>query len=189
MSRFSDVARDDVHRFVAEHPLAWIVPVRDPEAAVLMPILFENADCSSMIGHLPLRVSRNPAFDVSRSVACLFLGPHSYISPEWAGKDDWVPTWNFLSLKVVGEILFSDELTRPAVEFLVDHMQANSTSDWSTAQVEHRMPSLLRRIIGFRIRVTSLAPRFKLGQDEDSTTYARIEAHLSKHALATWMHR
>ena len=189
MSSFADIPKEELYRFVSEFPLAWITPTADAASAALMPLLFEDAECSSIIGHLPKQVAYGDAFKASKSVVCLFLGPHSYISPAWAGKDDWVPTWNFVSLKAAGSIHFLNELTRPAVEFLVDHMQAEATPQWSMAKVEHRLPSLLGRIVGFRIRVTNLAPRFKVGQDEDEETYAHLEAHLGEHPLAAWMRR
>ena len=189
MSRFTQVSTEEMCRFVGRFPLAWITPAADPASASLMPLLFENSECVSMIGHLPKRIANCDAFKASRSVICLFLGPHSYIPPEWAGKDDWIPTWNFVSLKASGNIRFSDELTRPAVEFLVDHMQAESASLWSMARVEHRLPSILSRIVGFRIDVTKLTPRFKVGQDEDEDTYARLATHLSGHPLGAWMRR
>ena len=189
MSCFTDVSAEEIYRFVGRFPLAWITPAADPASASLMPLLFEDSKCVSIIGHLPKQVANDDAFKASRSVVCLFLGPHSYIPPDWAGKDDWIPTWNFVSLKASGTIRFSDELTRPAVEFLVDHMQADSTSRWSMDKVEHRLPSMLRRIVGFRINVTTLAPRFKVGQDEDEASYARLATHLGGHPLGAWIRR
>ena len=189
MTSFADVTTAEIHRFVSRHPLAWIVPTANPVSAALMPLLFENADCSSVIGHLPKRVAHAAAFQETSSVVCLFLGPHAYIPPEWARKHDWIPTWNFLSLKLEGSIQFSDELTYPAVERLVDHMQADSTSNWSIKQVEHRLPALLDRIIGFRVMVERLVPRFKVGQDEDERVLARLEKHLCDHPILPWMHR
>ena len=189
MTSFTDIPRKHIYRFVGENPMAWIIPDHHPASALLMPLLFEDSACDSIIGHVPRRVASTGAFKSAKEVVCLFLGPHSYIPPEWAGKRDWVPTWNFVSLKVVGNIELSEHITKPAVEFLVDHMQRDSKSNWSMANVEHRLPSLLRRIVGFRISVSGLLPRFKVGQDEDIDTYVRIEEHLEGNPIATWMRR
>lgn len=189
MTSFTDIPRKDIYRFVGENPMAWIIPDHHPASALLMPLLFQDATCKSIIGHVPRYVEKTDAFKLAKEVVCLFLGPHSYIPPEWTGKSDWVPTWNFVSLKVVGEIEFSDQVTQPAVEFLLDHMQRYSKSNWSITDVEHRLPSLLRRIVGFRILVSDLLPRFKVGQDEDVDTYVRIEKHLRGNPMAAWMRR
>lgn len=187
MTGFTDVPPEKYYQLVSQNPLAWIIPQSRPEDAILMPVLFEDEGCKSLFGHLPLRAPIVTAFQENTNATCLFLGPHQYISPEWAKNSDWVPTWNFISVKIFGAIELQADKTRSCVDRLVDHMQQDSSSDWSTERVEHRMVSLLAQIIGFSFHVEKISPRFKLGQDETPETYANIKNELEGHDLSKWM--
>lgn len=185
---FETVSQADLVRFVAENPVAWIVPAAGPADAFLMPLLLETDAAGapvSLLGHLPRhgplteRLKENPA------ATCLFLGPHSYIPPGWISKPGWAPTWNFVSLKASGRIVPDDSLTDEAIRALVAHME--SASGWNVEQVGARYETLLRGVIGFRMRIDRLTPRFKTGQDETETSRAEIHAALQGHALQSWM--
>ncbi len=187
---FTTIPNTDILRFTAENPLAWIVPDCEPGDAVLMPLLMEtDAEGlpSTLLGHLPrsgglvARLSENP------HATCLFLGPHAYIPPGWISKPGWAPTWNFVSLKVSGTITLDDALTEDAVRALVTHMEAPSGSGWSVEQIGPRFEGLLKGIVGFRMRIDALQPRFKTGQDESDTSHAEIHARLKGHPLQSWM--
>ncbi|MFN7164810.1 MAG: FMN-binding negative transcriptional regulator [Hyphomonas sp.] len=187
---FTSVPDADILRFAAEYPLAWVVPQAEPGDAVLMPMLMEP-DASNrpatLLGHLPRSghiVSR--LIDNPRAT-CLFLGPHAYIPPGWISKPGWAPTWNFLSLKVSGTLTLDDGLTEDAVRALVAHMETRAGSDWLVEKMGPRFHGLLRGIIGFRMRIDTLQPRFKTGQDETETSHAEIHAHLDGHDLQDWM--
>jgi transcriptional regulator len=190
--RFTTVSNTDILRFAAENPLAWVVPHADPDDAVLMPLLMER-DASnqptSVLGHLPRsgrvlsRLSEDP------HATCLFLGPHAYIPPGWISKPGWAPTWNFVSLKVSGPITLDDALTEEAVRSLVAHMETRAGSDWNVEQMGPRFDGLLRGIVGFRMRIDTLQPRFKTGQDETEISHAEIHGHLEGHALQAWMEK
>lgn len=191
-AKFTTVPNADILRFAAEHPLAWVVPHADPGDAVLMPMLMEpdaSNQPANLLGHLPRsgqilsRLSEDPR------ATCLFLGPHAYIPPRWISKPGWAPTWNFLSLKVSGTITLDDALTEEAVRALVAHMETRAGSDWSVEQMGPRFEGLLRGIIGFRMRIDTLQPRFKTGQDETETSHAEIHAHLEGHGLRAWMNK
>jgi len=187
---FTSVPDADILRFAAQYPLAWVVPQAEPGDAVLMPMLMEpdaSGRPATLLGHLPRsghivsRLNENPR------ATCLFLGPHAYIPPGWISKPGWAPTWNFLSLKVSGCITLDDGLTEEAVRALVAHMETRAGSDWRVEQMGPRFHGLLRGIIGFRMRIDTLQPRFKTGQDETETSHAEIHAHLDGHALQDWM--
>lgn len=187
---FTTVPTADILRFTAENPLAWVVPYAEPADAVLMPLLMETDAQGApvtLFGHLPrsgpvtARLRENPR------ATCLFLGPHSYVTPRWISKPDWAPTWNFVSLKVTGTLTLDDALTEEAVRTLAAHMEAPAGSDWSPDQVGARLPGLLKGIIGFRMQIDALQPRFKTGQDESETSRAEIHAHLEGHPLQAWM--
>ncbi|ABI77008.1 conserved hypothetical protein [Hyphomonas neptunium ATCC 15444] len=185
-ARFTTVPDTDILRFTAENPLAWVVPAADPGDAILMPLLMETSPDgapATLIGHLPRSGPLVPCLRENPRATCLFLGPHAYVPPGWISKPGWAPTWNFVSLKVSGVITLDDALTEPAIRALVSHMEA----DWSVEQVGPRFEALLKGVIGFRMQIESLQPRFKTGQDESDTSRAEIHAHLEGHPLQSWM--
>jgi transcriptional regulator len=189
-AHFTAIPDTDLLRFVEENPLAWIVPFADPAAAILMPLLVEtgeNGAPASLLGHLPRSGPLTTLLWQNARATCLFLGPHAYIPPGWISKPGWAPTWNFVSLKVTGQIALDDALTEPAVRALTAHMETRRGSDWTVEQVGPRFEGLLKGIIGFRMQIESLQPRFKTGQDETATSHAEIHAHLSGHPLQSWM--
>lgn len=44
------------------------------------------------------------AVEQSGRALLVFTGPHDYISPDWYGMDDQVPTWNYLSVEAEGPV-------------------------------------------------------------------------------------
>lgn len=189
---FTSIPEADCLRFVAEHPLAWVVPHADPADAVLMPMLMETGGDgapTSLLGHLPRSGPLTSRLRENTRATCLFLGPHAYIPPGWISKPGWAPTWNFLSLKVSGPVLLDDALTEPAIRALVAHMETPGGSGWTVEQMGPRFEGLLKGVIGFRMQIESVQPRFKTGQDETDTSHAEIHAHLEGHPLQAWMSR
>lgn len=189
-AQFSSVPQADILRFAAENPLAWVVPTAAPADAILMPLLMETDAAGtplSLLGHLPRSAPLIPRLWENPKATCLFLGPHAYVPPGWISKSGWAPTWNFVSLKVTGAITQDDAFTEPAIHALVTHMETRNGSGWTAAEIGPRFDSLLQGIIGFRMQIDSLHPRFKTGQDESGTSRAEIHAALEGHPLQAWM--
>ncbi|WP_300379084.1 FMN-binding negative transcriptional regulator [Henriciella sp.] len=188
---FEAVSTLDAVRFAAEYPLAWIVPVADPAAALLMPVLFEregNDPGAMLLGHLPRRAAATGILRGDGRAVFLFLGPNAYIPPAWVSQQGWAPTWNFLSLKATAETtVIDDAMTRPAVETLVEHMEQRDGSGWMVAKIGERYETLLQGIIGFRSKVSGIHPRFKTGQDETASVRDEIRRGLEGHPLTRWM--
>ena len=62
--------------------------------AALIPFHLSDYDKTAYV-HL---LRSNPIIRATRDLAApeklMITGPHGYISPEWSGIDDEVPTWN-----------------------------------------------------------------------------------------------
>ncbi|MDZ4362804.1 FMN-binding negative transcriptional regulator, partial [Brevundimonas sp.] len=84
---------------VAEHGFALIVGVVDGRpVAAQAPVLLRDR-------RLRFHLSRNNALTVTlvaggASVLAVATGPDAYVSPDWYGIDDQVPTWNYLSVEM-----------------------------------------------------------------------------------------
>lgn len=187
---FETAGPADVASLVEAMPLCWIVPIADPAACMLMPIVVERdggGEPVSILGHLPRRAPTTATLNADGRALFLVLGPNRYISPEMAGRSDWAPTWNFASARISGHCQFDEELTRPAVEALTRQMEG--PDGWTMDGVADRVDDLLSRVVGYRARIDRIDPRFKLGQDEAPDDFAAIVGAMGDHPLTDWMRR
>ncbi|MBU1288715.1 MAG: FMN-binding negative transcriptional regulator [Alphaproteobacteria bacterium] len=189
-SAYEEVSSERIGSFIADNPLAWIVPVADPSSALLMPLLLEvdsDGTPASFLGHLPRSAAATNKLMEQPGAIALFLGPHAYIQPSWISKPGWAPTWNFVSLKATGDITIDKALSAEAVTRLVEHMENPTASGWTVDEIGPRFEGLLKGIIGFRMRIDELAPRFKVGQDESPESLQEIKSALADETIAKWM--
>lgn len=192
-SPFESFSTADVQALIAEYPLAWVAPRNGPASvACLLPLLGEYGEDGALlalVGHAPRRFALVEAASRDPGVTILFTGPQGYVSPEHAGRRDWGPTWNFAQVAVEGDLTLLPDTTADAIDRLVDTMEEGRPAPWRAEELGDRYPGMLARVIGFRIAVTSLTGRFKLGQDERP---AVLQSILDRHpdaALVAWMRR
>ncbi len=105
-------------------------------------------------------------------------GPDGYISPDWYGVDDMVPTWNYVSVEVRGTL----ELLPP--EALRAHLVALSAAFeqrllpkpvWTLDKVnDAALAKMLRMIVPARLRIETVNATIKLGQNKPEL--ARLNA-------------
>jgi transcriptional regulator len=105
-------------------------------------------------------------------------GPHSYISPDWYGITDQVPTWNYIAVHLQGTL----EL-RPAEELrdLLDRqselfeMRLKPKRPWTTSKMtEDTLNAMMRQIVPCSIAVSKIDGTWKLNQNKDND--ARLRA-------------
>ena len=104
------------------------------------------------------------------TVRLIVEGPEGYISPDWYGVADQVPTWNYVAVHLVGEARLTDEDGfRDLLDRLSAHFEARLlpkrpwTSDKMTEGVMERM---MRGIVPCAMRVSDLQSTWKLGQNK-----------------------
>ncbi|MEQ8900786.1 MAG: FMN-binding negative transcriptional regulator [Roseovarius sp.] len=97
-------------------------------------------------------------------------GPHSYVSPDWYGVEDQVPTWNYVAVHLVGQVRLQPQ---ERMRDLLDRQSAGFESrlapkpEWRaekmTPEVLERM---MRQIVPCEMRVDEIAGTWKLGQNK-----------------------
>lgn len=131
--------------------------------------------------HLSRRNS-GAAAQAGARVAFSCLGPHAYISPDWYGTDDQVPTWNYLQVEGEGTLrpLSDAELIE-----LLDRLSASHEARlapkpaWTRAKMSPgRFEAMLRAIIGFEVAIEGLRGTRKLGQNKSATERAAASARV-----------
>jgi len=96
------------------------------------------------------------------------LGPEAYISPDWYGTEDQVPTWNYLAVEAEGPLRRLDE---PELADLLDGLSAAHEArlapkkPWTRDKMTPgRFEAMLKAIIGYELAIEDLRGTRKLGQ-------------------------
>jgi len=148
-------------------------------------VLAVAGDGAPLISHVPFLLSQdgewielhlvrsNPivrALKASCPARIAVSGPDAYVSPDWYGVEDQVPTWNYVAVHLEGEL----EL-RPAEELrdLLDRQSAFYESQllpkppWSTEKMNpEALDRMMRMIVSARMRVTGVDGTWKLSQNK-----------------------
>jgi transcriptional regulator len=110
-----------------------------------------------------------PALEGRRALLSC-LGPDAYISPDWYGTSDQVPTWNYLAVEAEGPLrrLDEDELTGLLEDLSADHEARLAPKPaWTRGKISPgRFEAMLKAIIGFELAVETLRGTRKLGQQK-----------------------
>ena len=117
----------------------------------------------------------------------IFQGPHGYISPNWYGPGDAVPTWNYQAVHAYGRPVISDDQdkARAQQEALVAAFEAASPLPWSLAgQDDAYVRRMLRGIVTFEMPVTRLEAKAKLSQNKSEANRAGVIAARWRHISA-----
>jgi transcriptional regulator len=190
---------------ILEHPFAVISAVSDGQpVAAHAPILPYSEGLSSGEGEtLSLRFHLSVANPVTKAllagspVLAVFTGAHAYVSPDWYGIDDQVPTWNYVSVEAAGPVTrLDDDAMRQLIDDLSDHFEAGLTPKpiWKTSKMTPaRLEALYRGLAAFELRPERLEGIAKLNQDKPASARARVadalDATESGFALAAEMRK
>jgi transcriptional regulator len=149
--------------------------------AVHVPVLLDG-------DRLRFHVSRGNAVHATllAGADALFVasGPHAYISPEWYGLEDRVPTWNYVAVELEGPVA---PLDSEALAGLLDAMSAEQEARlapkpaWTRARMsEGRFEALLKSITGFEMRIAAWRGTAKVDQDKPQAVRDRIAEALAE---------
>ena len=116
-------------------------------------------------------------------------GPDSYISPDWYGVIDQVPTWNYVAVHLTGVL----EL-RPQEELhgILDRQSALLEDrllpkpPWTTAKMTAGvMDRMMRAIVPCRMQITGVDGTWKLNQNKPDDVRHSAATHVGGHGLGT----
>lgn len=191
MSPFAPRATADIVQLVRDHPLAMLVSQGATGfAATPLPLLLETDEAGepvALIGHFARSNPQVAALEADARAVAIFQGPHGYVSPRIVSKPGWAPTWNYAVVRFQMELAFQPERNDAAIRALVTAMEGRDPAAWTVDAVGARYERLVQHVIAFRARITATHATFKLGQDEDATSFDEIAAGIGDPALATLM--
>lgn len=104
-------------------------------------------------------------------------GPDGYVSPDWYGVPDQVPTWNYVAVHLRGHLMPADPGTlRAHLDTVSAAFEARlPKTPWTTDKMtEGVMDRMMRQILPFRFAVAEVHGTWKLNQNK--TEAARLAA-------------
>ncbi len=168
--------RDEMSRFVRESGFGLVFAQTEAgPRAVHVPVLLEG-------DRLRFHVARGNLIHPALLAGCeaLFVanGPHAYVSPDWYGLDDRVPTWNYAAVELEGLVrpVGEDELVRFLDDVSAEHeMRLLPKKPWTRDKMSPgRFEGLLKAITGFEMEVAEWRGTAKIDQDKPEEVRARI---------------
>ncbi len=154
------------YNMMKEHSFATLISGHNglPFATHLPLIL--NKENTHLYGHL---ARANPQWkDINNQTAlAIFHGPHCYISPSWYETNKAVPTWNYLTVHVYGEVqLLEDEqeLIDSLHEMVLKYEAPDSLYKLKDVDVEF-LAGMNKGIQGFKIKINKIEGKAKLSQN------------------------
>ena len=97
-------------------------------------------------------------------------GPDGYVSPDWYGVPDQVPTWNYVAVHLRGRLeplppeTMRDMLDRQSAAYEV---RLAPKPPWTTAKMTPEvLERMMRQILPFRFRIEDVQSTFKASQNK-----------------------
>ncbi|SFE79281.1 negative transcriptional regulator, PaiB family [Bacillus sp. OV194] len=117
-----------------------------------------------------------------QKVLVIFQGPHGYVSPSWYETREAVPTWNYVTVHVYGEIqVIQDEQEMAETLFSMVKQYEDPESSYDVNDLDpHYISGMQKGIVGFRLAVTSMEGKAKLSQNHPLIRQQMVMEKLSK---------
>jgi transcriptional regulator len=154
--------------FVDNTAFAHIVTVADGRPIGAQAPLV-NASDGSVRFHLS-RANRLTGLLDGAPVLASVIGTHFYVSPDWYGTADQVPTWNYRLVEIEG---VAHRLGEAELRDLLDRLSAVQEARlapkpaWTTAKMDQaRLDAMMRAIVGVAIEAPRFTGALKMGQNK-----------------------
>ena len=106
----------------------------------------------------------------ARPAKLAVTGPHGYISPDWYGVKNQVPTWNYVAVHLSGSLsLQPQENIRAVIDRLAEEFEARLAPKtvWkSTKMTPDVLDKMMRQIVPCRLVIKDIQSTWKLGQNK-----------------------
>jgi transcriptional regulator len=176
-------------RHLLEQPGAadLVTPTAAGLVATFLPFRFDPdaGEHGALLGHL---ARNNPHWRAEPTGESLVIlrGPDAYITPTWypskAEHGRVVPTWNYLTAHVHGELVVHDDQAWLAdlVTRLTDRHEAEQGGGWKVRDAPERfVAGQLRAIVGVELVITRIEAKAKLSQNRPDADIDGVVAGLT----------
>lgn len=182
------------------YPFAMLVSAKKGQPLVSHLPFVLDLETNRLKGHMAKQNPQWESLEQGDEVLVLFNGPQGYISPAWYQSQDLVPTWNYISVQVTGQLNWiTDEDS--VIDILqqstqtYERTQTKNSESWSFHIPSDKKVMLLNMITGFEVSMDQIEGNFKLSQNRNDQDFESVIAALkkvpapSRCELADWMQR
>ena len=168
-------------------------------------VLAINGNTAPTLSHIPFLVSEdgssvdlhlvrsNPISRVLQQgelpASIAVSGPDSYISPDWYGIEDQVPTWNYVAVHLTGKLAPLPDAELPALlERLSFFFEERLTPKpvWYQSKVDpDALSRMMRMIRPFRLTVTDVQGTWKLNQNKPDKVRLSAADHVAAYGIGS----
>ncbi|WP_179381532.1 FMN-binding negative transcriptional regulator [Jannaschia marina] len=163
--------------------------------------LLVNGPEGPLLAHVPFLLSgngrtadlhlvrSNPILRAETDAAVIAVtGPDSYISPDWYGVPDQVPTWNYVAVHLRGRLI---RLDAGAMRDMVDRQSAAAEAPlapkpiWQTGKMTPEVRErMMRQIVPCRLEITRADATWKVSQNKPDEVRLRAADGVEAAGLA-----
>jgi transcriptional regulator len=167
-----------------------VLMLNGPEGPLAAHVPFLLSDDGST-AHLHL-VRSNP---IARALAepqpalIVVHGADSYISPDWYGVPDQVPTWNYVAVHLRGRLAIVDDaemhavLDRQSAEF---EARLQPKRPWTTGKMPpDLMERMMRQIVPARMEIATVDGTWKLNQNKPDDARKAAADAVERHGIGS----
>jgi transcriptional regulator len=175
---------------LAAHPFVTLAAAPGGRLAVAhAPVVVRRLEHSLALDfHLARGNALAPALHDGFRAIAVSLAADAYISPDWYGSPDQVPTWNYVTVEAEGPVAALDETGLVA---LLDDLSAQEEArllpklPWTRGKMSPgRFEAMTRAIVGARLTIERLEGVTKLGQNKGVAERRGVIAALGEHPIA-----
>ncbi|MEO1531429.1 MAG: FMN-binding negative transcriptional regulator [Pseudomonadota bacterium] len=135
-----------------------------------------SADGTEAEGHLVRSTALTRALNAAGGPLDALLivsGPDAYVSPDWYGEDDKVPTWNYVAVHLRGRLrLVAERDMRAHLDRLSAHFEGHllPKKPWKTDKMQpETLEKMMRSILPFALEITGVESTVKLNQNRSDS--------------------
>lgn len=134
--------------------------------AAHIPFVF-NADRSRVAFHM---IRSNPVARAAGPALLAVNGPDGYISPDWYGTPELVPTWNYVAVHIRGTLrILEPDALEPHLRALSGEFERRLLPKpiWDLDKVSREArEKMMRMLVPAELEITSVDSTWKLGQNK-----------------------
>ncbi len=165
--------------FMKQYPFAMLsgVDAEQKPVATQVPLLVSEKNGQLFLrGHIMRNNDHHLAFAQNNQVLALFTGPNTYVSASWYENKQQGSTWNYMSVHAKGEMRFLPEAELlTLLDDLTSHFENDPASPASYKNIpDDYISRMVKAIVAFEIKVTSIDNVFKLSQNRDKQSFENI---------------
>lgn len=174
-SHFREERLPVLHEAIRQTRLCTLVTLgSDGLDASHIPVLLaaDEGPNGTLYGHLARGNPQWKQMTPSVQALAVFMGPDAYITPSWyaekARTGKVVPTWNFITVHVHGDLDFFDDKDRllALVTKLTETHEGKRARPWAVSDAPaDYIQAHLKGIIGFKLPIHRIEGKWKMSQN------------------------